>query len=180
MRLNRQTDYALRLLMLVGVKPATDLTRIKEVAGIYNISEAHLMKIVRKLGAVGVLETIRGRHGGFRLAKPADQIAIGAVVRAMEEDLALVQCQEAGTGPQICRLIGGCRLIGILNEALSAFLTVLDGYTLSDLTTQGSELALLLNLPVHKGLQIHQSAIGNRITNAAPPNPSERVTSICP
>ena len=147
MRLNRQTDYALRLLMLVGLKPAADLTRIKEVADIYAISEAHLMKIVRKLGAVGVLETVRGRHGGFRLARPADQIPLGEVVRAMEEDLALVQCLETGTGANICRLMCGCRLTGILNEALSAFLTVLDGYSLSDLTAPRSELAVLLNLP---------------------------------
>ena len=162
MRLNRQTDYALRLLMLIAVKPSAELTRIKEVAAIYDISEAHLMKIVRKLGAVGVLETIRGRHGGFRLARPADRIAIGEVVRAMEEDLALVQCLEPNSGPQICRLIGGCRLIGMLNEALSAFLTVLDGYTLSDLTAQASDLALLLNLPApsdswQKGQRVEQS-----------------------
>ena len=147
MRLNRQTDYALWLLMTVGLKPAEDLTTIQEVARMHGISEGHLMKIVRKLGQAGFLKTVRGRHGGFRLGRPAAEIRLGAVVRAMEEDLALVQCLEGAAGAAACRLTGPCRLVCVLDDALAAFMTVLDRYSLTDLLAPADGLARQLSLP---------------------------------
>jgi len=129
MRLRVMTDYALRLLIYVGQHPDR-LCTISEVAGVYGISEAHLMKVTHQLGLAGWLETVRGKGGGMRLpAAPAD-INVGDVVRSIEPDFALVACFSGDTA---CRLTGNCRLTGIVSEALQSFMGHLDRHTLADL-----------------------------------------------
>ncbi|HRI19185.1 MAG TPA: Rrf2 family transcriptional regulator [Burkholderiaceae bacterium] len=130
MRLTSMTDYAMRLLMYVAQRPDR-LCTIAEVAESYGISEAHLMKITHQLGLAGFLATVRGKGGGMRLAAPAEEINLGAVVRAMEADLALVECFDSAGNR--CALTGHCRLAGILDDALGAFLAHLDARTLADL-----------------------------------------------
>lgn len=128
MRLTVQSDFSLRVLIFVAAKRG-ELATIPEIAAAYDISRAHLMKVVHQLGKLGYLDTVRGRSGGIALAKPASAICIGAVVRAMEEST-LVPCFAREGG---CRIDGACRLKGMLAEALQAFFAVLDGYTLADI-----------------------------------------------
>jgi Rrf2 family transcriptional regulator, nitric oxide-sensitive transcriptional repressor len=130
MRLTTMTDYAMRLLMYVAHRPDR-LCTIAEVAEAYGISEAHLMKITHQLGQAGFIETVRGKGGGMRLAAPPHQINLGAVVRRMETDLNLVECFT--NGDNRCTLTGHCRLAGVLDEALAAFMARLDRVTLADL-----------------------------------------------
>lgn len=91
MRLTLYTDYALRLLMYLAVKPDA-LATIQEVAEAYGISRNHLMKIAQELGRGGFVETVRGRGGGLRLRTDPASIVIGDVVRATEDDFRLVEC----------------------------------------------------------------------------------------
>ncbi len=141
MRLTTYTDYTLRTLMYLAVDPACHAT-IAEIAAAYRISEAHLMKVVHQLGLAGDIETLRGRNGGIRLARPAEEINLGALVRRTETDMALVSC-FGGT----CAISAGCVLSTALQEALAAFLAVLDRYTLADLVAPRHRLAPLLGLP---------------------------------
>ena len=143
MRLNTQSDYALRLLMQLAVNQETLIT-ISEVSERFRISRNHLMKIAQALGQHGFIESVRGRSGGLRLASPPEEISIGAVVRKMEGDFALVECLPGGSGQ--CIISSACRLTGIMSEALEAFLQVLDGYTINDLCGQNSKLAKILNM----------------------------------
>jgi len=146
MRLTVQSDYSLRVLIFVASKQA-ELSTIPEIASAYGISRAHLMKVVHQLGKLGYLETVRGRGGGFRLAKPASDISIGAVVKATEETLALVPCLAHSTPEAGCRIDGACRLKGMLSEALNAFFQVLDRYTLADIVSgRAAPLRRLLQL----------------------------------
>lgn len=144
MRLTRYTDYALRTLIYLGLN-ASRVSSIAEIARAYAISESHLTKVVHQLGRIGLVQTTRGRGGGLRLARPASEIVVGAVVRQTEEDLALVECFANGA----CAITPSCRLRKVLGEALAAFLAVLDRYTLADLLAEGAapDLALLLGLP---------------------------------
>ncbi|GEP09037.1 Rrf2 family transcriptional regulator [Methylobacterium gnaphalii] len=144
MRLTRYTDYALRTLIYLGLNEPRS-SSIAEVAQAYGISENHLTKVVHQLGKLGLIRTTRGRGGGLRLGKPAEDIVIGAVVRQTEDDLALVECFASGA----CAITAPCRLRKALGEALAAFLSVLDGYTLADLLGEGAgaEIARLLSLP---------------------------------
>jgi len=116
--------------MLLAVEP-DNLHTIEEVARRYSISRNHLMKITQTLVQAGFVESLRGRGGGLRLRRPPDAISLGAVVRATEEGFALVECFDRERSR--CVLTPACGLRGPLEEALSAFLGVLDRYSLDDL-----------------------------------------------
>lgn len=136
MRLTRYTDYAMRVLTYLGTRQDR-VCSIAEIARGYGISQNHLMKVVHDLRKAGYVESSRGRFGGIRLARPADQINVGAVVRHSEDGFELVECGA-------CVIAPACGLQGVFGEALAAFLAVLDRYTLADLLTQRADLARLL------------------------------------
>lgn len=136
MRLTTFTDYSLRTLICLAVRG--QLT-IAEVSRLYGISEAHLAKVIHQLGVAGDIETVRGRSGGIRLARPPQAINVGAVVRRTE-DLALVTCLEGGA----CLISPACMLQSALKEALDAFLAVLDRYTIADLASSPALVRLLV------------------------------------
>jgi Rrf2 family nitric oxide-sensitive transcriptional repressor len=129
MRLTTFSDYALRVLMLAAAA-GDRLITIEETAKTYDISRAHLMKVVNILTRTGYIKGVRGRSGGLTLAKPAEAINLGDVVRATEPDFALVECFATGNH---CIITKRCRLPEVLNEALNAFVATLDRYTLADI-----------------------------------------------
>lgn len=141
MRLTVQTDYALRLLSHLAANDDR-LVTITEVAARFSISKNHMMKVAHLLGRHGMIESVRGRAGGLRLVKQADAVGLGDVVRLMESDFSLVECLSADGGA--CLITPACRLKGVLQEAMTAFLAVLDRYTLRDLVTQNQLLKDLL------------------------------------
>jgi Rrf2 family transcriptional regulator, nitric oxide-sensitive transcriptional repressor len=131
MRLTSYSNYALRILMIAAMRQP-QLATVQEVADSFGISKAHLVKCVHQLGIWGYLENIRGRNGGFRLAKPAQDITVGEIVRRTEDDFDLVECFDAVTNT--CPLIGVCRLGKTIKQACRAFLDVLDGVTIADIS----------------------------------------------
>jgi len=142
MRLTFSTDYALRLLMLAGLE-SERLVTIEEVADRFAISKNHLMKVAYQLGQEGYLETVRGRNGGLRLGKAPDRVVVGEVVRKMEPDFAVVECENpAGS----CRIAPCCTLRSAMREAVQAFLAKLDQYTLEELLRPKSKLRQLLGV----------------------------------
>ena len=144
MRLTVYSDYALRLMMFLGLNHDR-LSTITEIADAYGISRAHLMKITHELGQKGLIETVRGRQGGMRLARDPAQISVGDIVRACEPDFAVVPCLEAGEN-RVCALQPACVLKRTLASAMAAFFEVLDGCTLADLIRPGMPLRHLLNI----------------------------------
>lgn len=146
MRLTQRTDYALRVLMYCAEhaqRPA--VPTIAEIAQAHGISYSHLMKIVMTLSAQGRLSTSRGRGGGLRLLRPAQDIRLGDVVRQMEDDFTLVECFQAEGNE--CRIDGRCRLKGVMGQALQAWMQALDGVTLADLLRPGRLSDQSLDLP---------------------------------
>ncbi len=144
MHLTVYTDYSLRLLMYLAVKRDARAT-IGEIATAYGIAKNHLTKVTHQLGLAGYVETARGKGGGLHLAKPAEQIGLGEVVRCTEADMALVPCFEPLCAP--CPIVPACGLRGALHEARQAFLAALDRYTLADLVGRRTELQGLLSVP---------------------------------
>lgn len=143
MRMTLHSDYALRMLIYLTIHPYQSVT-VGEIASSYRLSRNHLLKVALNLRNGGFVETARGRSGGLRLAKPAADITIGAVVRHLEEDFALVDCLKAGGGA--CAISPLCRMKGIFGEALAAFLAVLDRHTISDVARNPEALAALLSI----------------------------------
>ncbi|MGM0701737.1 MAG: Rrf2 family transcriptional regulator [Pseudomonadota bacterium] len=144
MRLTRFTDYSLRVLIYLAVK-GDERSTITEIADTFDISRNHLMKVVQELSHKGYITAIRGKNGGLLLNRAAEDISLGTLVRDMEHELSLVECFRDHND---CIITPACRLKPILNEALAAFLEVLDRYTLADmLGRRQSQLAQLMQIP---------------------------------
>lgn len=133
MQLNAFTDYALRVLVYAAVRDGERCTS-EDVASAFGVSRHHLVKVVNELQHLGYVETIRGRTGGFRLARAPEHIGLGDVVRRTEGTLALVECFDPETNT--CPLTSACGLKHALSEAADAFLAVLDRYSLADLVAR--------------------------------------------
>lgn len=141
MRLTTFSDYTLRVLMYLALRPERRVT-IHEIASAYGISENHLTKVVHHLGRTGIIETLRGKSGGLRLTQALETIRLGAVVRTSEGEAAFVECMSETS--HMCCIAPACRLAGILEEALDALYATLDCYTLADLVTRPRKLQRLL------------------------------------
>lgn len=146
MQLTQHTDYSLRVLIYLSLQPAR-LCTITEIADFYGISRNHLVKVVHKLGLLGYIETVRGKHGGLRLARPAAEITIGEVARSTEPNFNIAECFDREANQ--CSITEVCRLKTILLQARKAFMETLDGHTIADaISDRRGALSLLVRMPV--------------------------------
>lgn len=143
MQLSSFTDYALRVLVYAAAEP-TRRCLTAEVASAFGISRHHTVKVVNELQHLGYVETIRGRNGGFALARDAAKIRVADVVRRTEGKTALVECFDRDRNT--CALAHACGLRGALNEAFGAFMAVLERYTLADLVAEPRWVARVVAL----------------------------------
>lgn len=130
MRLTTYTDYALRTLMHLAAN-RDRLVTIQDIADAHGIAKNHLTKVVHQLGLLGVIETVRGRHGGIKLGKEPVQINIGAMVRSTEPDFFMAECFDKNRNE--CLYSPSCLLKNVLGSATAAYLQVLDGVTLENI-----------------------------------------------
>ncbi|USZ13874.1 Rrf2 family transcriptional regulator [Moraxella sp. FZFQ2102] len=168
MRLTQYSDFALRSLIYLAVKPRSDeIVNISDIAQAYNISKNHLTKIIHQLSKLGYIDTVRGKNGGIRLAMHPRDINIGQLFRYTEHDFALVQCFDelyqdrddhssnnpariptvdfSTTSNEFCVIAPACTLKSAIAEATEAFMAVLDRYTLDDFIKNKDELLALLD-----------------------------------
>jgi Rrf2 family nitric oxide-sensitive transcriptional repressor len=129
MRLTQFTDFGLRALMRLAGEPQRSFST-GDIATEFAISRNHLTKVIRDLADAGFVQTQRGAGGGFRLARPPEEITLGQVVRSLEQQQALVECFREDGG--CCVLTPRCRLKGKLAQAREAFLRELDETTLAE------------------------------------------------
>jgi Rrf2 family nitric oxide-sensitive transcriptional repressor len=145
MQLTRYTDYGLRTLIYLALLPQGRRASIDEISSTYDISRNNVNKIVHQLGKAGIIETKRGKGGGFYLKREPDELNIGDLVVLLENTLQVVECNS----PQ-CRILPACKLKGILGQATQAFLDSLKAYTLADLLEDEAEnLIQILNIQSH-------------------------------
>lgn len=130
MRLTMHTDYALRLLIQLGVNNDR-LVTVSEAARTYGVSKNHMMKVAHRLCLEGFVKTVRGNGGGLRLARRSSDINVGDVVRKIENDFSIVGCFEPRS--EFCKISSACLLRSALRRALAAFHEILDEYSLQDL-----------------------------------------------
>ena len=147
MRLTRQTNYAVRTLVYCAVN-APGLSHVADIAKAHSISELFLFKLIKPLVESGLLETVRGRHGGIRLGRPAAEITLLDVVRLTEENFALAECFEGGDVN--CPLVSNCDLNAALGEALGAFFAVLESYSIADLANKKRFIRARLGLGIEE------------------------------
>jgi Rrf2 family protein len=142
MRLTLRTNLAMRTLMHCATR-YPDSLRTADVAQACNASFHHVAQVVNQLESEGYLHTTRGRGGGIALARPAEDIGVGTVFRLFEADLPFAECMDLERNT--CPLCDACRLKGILCEALAAFYSTLDRYTVADLVAGNTALARIFD-----------------------------------
>jgi len=143
MKLTAFTDYSLRVLIYLAADVRRRAT-IAEIAKAFDVSENHLTKVVHLLGKQGWIDTVRGKGGGMELAKEPENICIGKVVRDTEGVSIPAECFLVDGGH--CAISGSCRLKAVLGEAVRAFYSVLDNYTLADITRNRIVLGKILSI----------------------------------
>jgi len=128
MQLTKQTDFAFRTLIYLAERQDDELVHIRDICEYYRISGNHVSKVVMKLARLGYVEAVRGKGGGIRLAQAPAQVSLAEVVAAFETTLKPVNCDK----PR-CRIRSTCRLKGLLDDAMQAFMATLRSKTLADL-----------------------------------------------
>lgn len=119
-------------------------SKVAEIAASFGMSETHLFKIMKILVDADLIKTLRGRNGGIVLARPANKITLGEVVRVAEESFYLAECFNSGR--KDCPILTTCGFNGVLHEALEAFMDVLDSKTIEDISENHTDLRQLLNI----------------------------------
>ncbi|MEM9108081.1 MAG: iron-responsive transcriptional regulator RirA [Pseudomonadota bacterium] len=143
MRVTKQTNYAVRMLMYCAADP-NELSRVPEIAKAYGVSELFLFKILKPLVKSGIIETVRGRNGGIKLGRPAEDITLFDVIRVTEDSFAMAECFENDAAD--CPLVDSCALNSAWREALNAFLEVLSHHTIADLSASRFDIGSRLGL----------------------------------
>jgi len=148
MQLTQYTDYSLRVLIYLSQKEEGELATISEIADFYGISRNHLVKVVHNLATNNFILTLRGKHGGMKLARSAAQIGVGEVVRKTEPNFYIAECfDNMNTN---CVIIPICSLKKMLFEARTNFLQTLDRYTIADSLDPEHGLLEKINIKLEK------------------------------
>jgi Rrf2 family nitric oxide-sensitive transcriptional repressor len=134
MHLTRHTDYGMRILIYLALLPKNEKASIDTVSSLYDISKNNVNKIVHQLGKAKIIETQRGKGGGFFLKLSPENINIGDMILLMETSLEIIDCEA-----QKCRILSACKFKGILDEAKKSFIDTLNKYTLADLMEESKD-----------------------------------------
>ncbi len=130
MKLSTKTRYGTRLLVDLARHCHKGPVQIGEVAKRQNISVKYLDQIIRPLKEADLVFSVRGPKGGHVLARSADEISLGEIVRLLESQVDLVECVS---NPDICEMFDDCRVRFAWQEATQAIYDKLDSITLHDL-----------------------------------------------
>jgi Rrf2 family nitric oxide-sensitive transcriptional repressor len=146
-RFSQSTDMAIHGLWSLACLEAERFLLLSDIARTQNVSESYLSKVFQKLTHAGLLQAVRGKNGGYALARPPATITVGDVVRAIEADPPMYQCLAE---ERCCEAVENCLLLHVFGEAERQMYAVLDGVTLADLLVESTRGAKRMRwLPPH-------------------------------
>jgi Rrf2 family protein len=134
MKISTRSRYGLRLLMELAAHPGSKPEFLNEIAQNQDISEKYLSKLVIPLRGAGLIQSERGAHGGYALAKPADSITLAQIVDALEGGLSMVDC---ACNPGSCDRSPACAARGVWAGMEKAMRDYCDSLTLGDIVRSG-------------------------------------------
>ncbi len=164
MHLTLHADYGLRALLYLAADP-TRVVSTTEIGRAYGISKNHLVRVAQSLRDAGLIHLTMGRAGGLTLAKAPSAIRIGQVVRALEPDLRIVECFAPDTNT--CPIAPKCGLSQVIGEALDAFLSALDRYTIAEVLRRSGPTLSSYFLPVSALLERSKAASSKAASSKA-------------
>ena len=136
MLISTKGRYALRLMIDLAEHQSEDYISLKEIADRQEISEKYLESIIRLLVKARVVDSLRGKGGGYRLKKAPDQYTVGSILRLTEESLAPVSC--LGADADICPRSNQCRTLSLWQGLDKVINEYLDSVTIADLMDRES------------------------------------------
>jgi Rrf2 family protein len=135
MKLSKKGEYALRALIDLGIaaEVGRSLVQVTELAGREKLPVKFLEQIMMLLKEAGLIESRRGKFGGYRLARPAGEIIIGQVVRLIDGPLAPIGCvSQTAYEKCSCPDEMHCGLRMLMLDVRNAITSILDRYSLAD------------------------------------------------
>ncbi|MEW6113066.1 MAG: Rrf2 family transcriptional regulator [Thermodesulfobacteriota bacterium] len=138
MPISQKAQYAVRAVFELAKRQGTGATKIGDIAEAQAIPQRFLENILNHLKGGGFVESVRGKDGGYLLARPAKELTVGAILRFVEGPLAPVEC-TAGSKKGSCPMYGGCPFLSLWARAEKALEGVYDSTTFHELVVQEAE-----------------------------------------
>ena len=130
MKLSTRARYALRMMVEIARRPGTDLVRLGDVAENTNLSKRYLDQLAIALKANSLMRSMRGRGGGYQLAKPAENISVGEIIEAAIGPINVVECVR---NPENCIKSDYCECRWVYERINSEIVKLLNGLSLAEL-----------------------------------------------
>lgn len=137
MLISTRGRYALRVMIDLAEHQSEGFLSLKEVAQRQEISEKYMESIIRMLVKARILESLRGKGGGYRLKKSPDQYTVSSILSLTEESLAPVACLEEGA--EVCPRMGRCRTLLLWKGLDKVIRDYLENVTIADLMKTSGE-----------------------------------------
>ncbi len=138
MKISTKVQYATRALLDIALNQDNKPVHLKDIAERQQISLPYLEHIANRLASAGITRSIRGPRGGVSLARPAENIKISEIIRAIEGPLSLVKCLGSA---EECSRSGACGTQDIWSDVQKAIEDILESATLKDLVERQKEKA---------------------------------------
>ena len=170
MKLSKRGEYALRSLINLGIaaKVGRSLLRVTELAKAEDLPIKFLEQVMQQLREAGYVASERGKHGGYRLAKPAARIRIGEIVRLIDGPLAPIGCvSQTAYEPCNCPDESHCGLRMLMLDVRNAIAAILDRYTLADVVEVTTRSMVRDGLPLPFSVPVESPIAGKSRTPAA-------------
>lgn len=132
LRISKLTDYAVVLTtqLAEGGLRAPAVTSVRELAEVSSVPEPTASKVLKALSRAGLVDSVRGAHGGYKLARPATEITVGEIITAIDGPIAVTECVDEDSG---CTLEGQCGVRANWQRINDAVQTALHGISLADM-----------------------------------------------
>src|SRR5882762_11476755 len=141
MKLSLRGEYALRALLVLGLNYKEPVVRIQTISQHQNIPKRFLEQILNDLKSAGIVQSRRGKSGGYRLARRPDEITLAAVIRHIEGALAPVSCvSERFYEKCSCPDESRCAIRSVMKEVREAVVKIIERVTIADLCERARKL----------------------------------------
>ncbi len=139
MMISTRGRYALRLMLDIAINEKEEPIRVKEIAERQDISDKYLEQIIAALVKAGLVKSLRGPQGGYRLNKKPEEYTVGSILRVTEGKLSPVACLEDEVNQ--CPRKGECITIGLWEKLNDAIKEIVDNTTLQDMIDEHRDKA---------------------------------------
>jgi Rrf2 family transcriptional regulator, cysteine metabolism repressor len=141
-KVSSRAHYGLRAMTQLAGAHGRGLLSLADIARNELLPLPYLEQLIGELRRAGLVEGVRGLHGGYRLTRRPDQISVGAIYRVLEGAIAPVECTAEDYLPHSCEREAGCLSRSVWTRVRDSIAQVLDSTTLDDLCRADSSYAI--------------------------------------